>query len=193
MLLASFAPHLPPQKTAPIAVKVLVDCSGSMSGERIEQARKGLRQIVALLNPEDHVSYSRFGSEVTHMTKAMLPCSEKSIVHLTSLVTETDADMGGTEMESALASVITEIDLPRECESLPTVLIVTDGDVWEVEDILQAAQRSGHRIFAIGVALLRRKACSGKWQKEQGEPANLSRLEKTWRRPCCACFIASVA
>ena len=151
MLLASFAPHLPPQKTAPIAVKVLVDCSGSMSGERIEQARKGLRQIVALLNPEDHMSYSRIGSEVAHMTKTMLSCSEKSIEHLASLVKETDANMGGTEMESALASVITKIDLPRECESQPTVLLVTDGDVWEVEDIIQTAQRSGHRIFAIGV------------------------------------------
>lgn len=151
MLLASFAPHLPLQKTAPIAVKVLVDCSGSMSGERIEQARKGLRQIVALLNPEDHMSYSRFGSEVAHMTKTMLSCSEKSIEHLASLVKETDANMGGTEMESALASVITKIDLPRECVSQPTILLVTDGDVWEVEDIIQTAQRAGHRIFAIGV------------------------------------------
>lgn len=151
MLLASFVPHLPPQKTAPLAVKVLVDCSGSMSGERIEQARKGLRQVVALLNPDDHMSYSRFGSEVAHMTKTMLPCSEKSIEHLASLVKETDADMGGTEMESALASTFADIDLPRGCEAQPALLIITDGDVWEVEDIIQAAQKSGHRIFAIGV------------------------------------------
>jgi Ca-activated chloride channel family protein len=30
-------------------------------------------------------------------------------------------------------------------------LLITDGEVWDIEKVIKLAQKSGHRIFAIGV------------------------------------------
>ncbi len=55
-----------------LALKILVDYSGSMSGISIEQAKKGLQKIVTLLSPRDRISYRCFGNDVRHGDKAML-------------------------------------------------------------------------------------------------------------------------
>ena len=151
MLLTAFSPKLPEQSTRPVALKVLIDCSGSMSGESMMQARKGLGRLVSLLKPEDHISYSQFGSDVCHHIPDMLPCTPASMKKISELIEKTDADLGGTEMEKALASTFAEVSVPQRCESQPTVLLITDGDVWGVEDIIKAARKSGHRVFAVGV------------------------------------------
>ena len=39
-VLASFCPDLGPQTPQPVALKVLVDCSGSLSGDSIESAMR---------------------------------------------------------------------------------------------------------------------------------------------------------
>lgn len=151
MVMAAFAPNLPKQPTFPVALKVLVDCSGSMDGDSMSQAQKGLGHLLALLKPEDYISYSCFGSDVRHVDKAMRACSSAALQRLSGLIDATDANMGGTEMEQALVSCFSDITVPSDCETQPVVLLITDGDVWDVENVLRAAKKSNHRIFAIGV------------------------------------------
>lgn len=148
LVVGSFAPSIPQTTLSPLGLKILVDCSGSMGGERITQAKQGLQQIVTSLSEKDYISYSRFGSEVKRMTEGLLPCTPATINQLVSEVNATDADMGGTEMESALTdtfAIKTSKGVP------PVVLCITDGDVWQVEQVIQTAKQSGHRVFAIGV------------------------------------------
>lgn len=150
MVAASFAPEMPAKEISPIGLKILVDCSGSMSGESIAQAQKGLGAILPLLSAGDYVSYSKFGSSVCHMTKSLVPCGKDAMQRLASLIDATEADMGGTEMEEALLSTFSSIAAP---EGLPAViLLITDGMVWDVKNVISAARASGHRIFAIGVS-----------------------------------------
>ena len=148
LVVGSFAPSIPQTADSPLALKILVDCSGSMGGERIDQAKQGLQQIVRSLSEKDFVSYSRFGSEVRRMTEGLLPCTPATIQQLSLDVNATDADMGGTDMESALTDTFA---IKTSREVLPVVLCITDGDVWQVEQIIQRARKSGHRVFAIGV------------------------------------------
>ena len=149
LLAASFAPDMQEQEVSPIALKILVDCSGSMSGGSIRQAQKGLGKILQLLTEKDQVSYSRFGSSVEHITNTMLPTGAETRKHLSKAIEETDANMGGTEMNGALQSTFENIKCPVELP--PVILLITDGDVWDVENIISNAKASGHRIFAIGV------------------------------------------
>ena len=159
-VLASFCPDVKSQGRAPLRLKVLVDCSGSMGGDSIEAARSALHEVLKELEHADHISYSRFGSDVVHHLKAMQPCDVATIQAVASLVTQTDADLGGTEMNEALLSTFA-LDAGRDGgKSGPTsealarhtdVLLVTDGEIWGVDDVLSSAQTSGHRIFAIGV------------------------------------------
>ncbi len=56
--------------TAPrqsIALKLLVDCSGSMGGDSIASARVALHGVLAGLGERDQLSVSRFGSTVEHV------------------------------------------------------------------------------------------------------------------------------
>lgn len=147
MELASFRPE-GSEEDLPIALKLLIDCSGSMSGSSIAQAGRGLQKILSLLSPRDYVSYSKFGSDVKHMSRKMLPCDRKSLSMLSSQIDATNADMGGTEMESALLSTFS-LDGPGETPT--ALLLITDGDVWDVGNIVAAARKSGHKIFVLGV------------------------------------------
>lgn len=149
MLAASFAPQMQKDNISPLGLKILVDCSGSMDGESIRQAQKGLQKVLSLLRPEDLVSYSRFGSNVAHTTKCLLICERDNLKKLGNAIAKTDADMGGTEMNGALISTFNNIRNPTDIP--PAVLLITDGDVWEVKDIVTSAKKSGHRVFTIGV------------------------------------------
>lgn len=151
MVAASFAPEMPQKIVSPLGLKILVDCSGSMSGSSIAEAQKGLGKVLSLLRPEDQIAYSRFGSEVEHLTRSLLPCTPENIEKLSKAIDATSADMGGTEMEAALRSTFQDIAGDAKNEVPPLVLLITDGDVWEVENIIATARASGHRIFAIGV------------------------------------------
>jgi Ca-activated chloride channel family protein len=84
-------------------------------------------------------------------------------------VQATDADLGGTEMEKALMAVFalntSRADSPpggkpkgqerdqglAPCVGNADVLLITDGEVWDTARMISAAQRSGHRVFVIGV------------------------------------------
>lgn len=45
----------------PLALKVLVDCSGSMSGSAIREARSALRSLAGLLTDKDRAALAAFG------------------------------------------------------------------------------------------------------------------------------------
>jgi Ca-activated chloride channel family protein len=162
VVLASFCPGKPLQQASsqgelsaledrPLALKILVDCSGSMAGDSIEQAREALDELTRQLKGEDLVSYSRFGSDVKHLATAMAPCTEKFLKgKLAPAILQTQADLGGTELGSSLLSTFA-ISLPKTHEAGVDLLLITDGDVWDVESIIEQARKSNHRIFAIGV------------------------------------------
>jgi Ca-activated chloride channel family protein len=161
-VLASFCPTLPEKTREPVYLKVLVDCSGSMGGDSIAAARRALHEVMKELTEQDWISYSRFGSDVKHEISGLQPCNASTIKQIAKLVDLTGADLGGTEMNAALISTF-ELGMSRSFKTLFTqsesqnhihskdVLLITDGDIWHVEAVIELARRSGHRIFAIGV------------------------------------------
>ncbi|MFT5352969.1 MAG: Ca-activated chloride channel family protein [Polyangiales bacterium] len=52
-----------PGRTSPVAVSLVLDTSGSMRGEKIEQARMAVREIIAQLGDEDLFSLVTYDSE----------------------------------------------------------------------------------------------------------------------------------
>ena len=129
-----------------IALRLLVDCSGSMAGDSIESARRALRGVSTALGRADEVSFSRFGSEVEHLLPAS-PCASAVLNQLRRLIDATQASMGGTEMEAALRGVFSAWAAP---EGGADVLLLTDGEVWNVDVVIRAARGSCHRVFVIG-------------------------------------------
>ncbi|MDR3077705.1 MAG: VIT and VWA domain-containing protein, partial [Planctomycetota bacterium] len=150
LLLASFCPALPIQE-APQRLKILVDCSGSMAGDSIESAKQALRAISRELKAKDQISYSRFGTQCRHEWKRFQACSPKTILALNAAIDNTQADMGGTKLGEALLQTLAHPAAPEGNYPPPSLLLITDGEVWGVEDIIKQSFNSGQRIFAIGV------------------------------------------
>ena len=147
-VLASFFPPVLVNQTEEKAdIKILVDCSGSMQGDSIESAKRALHHVLSQLRENDRFSYSLFGSRVKHTFTSLKPVTQFNIGAASVLVSNTQADMGGTEIEGALISTF-EL---KGTEKKADVLLITDGEVWETASIIEAAKNSGHRIFAVGV------------------------------------------
>lgn len=153
-LLTSATAHWDAAQTPPakLRMKVLVDGSGSMQGDSNEQARDALDWLFHQLETDDEVSMTRFGTHPLHVLPRLQRCTEAYQRRLRSEARNIKADLGGTEMDSALEAVIritSEDERPVEAAS---ILLITDGEVWNIENIVATVRQSGHRLFALGVS-----------------------------------------
>lgn len=147
--LASFYPRFPSvSDNAPRCITVIVDCSGSMGGDSIAQARKALYEILELLRPEDTFNVVRFGSSHQMLFPAPVQADAGNLKKAKNLLEVLDADMGGTEIGQAIAAAIkgkTTGKMSKEA------LLITDGEVWDWEKVTAMAAKSGYRFFTVGV------------------------------------------
>lgn len=150
MTVASYEPHFHEQVEAPLCIKTLVDCSGSMHGSSIQQASEGLARIVDQLKEGDYFAFSRFGSQVKHVAAEKIGSGNAARNSLKETIRATCADMGGTEMAMALRAVL-EQEAPTEEGMASALLLITDGDVWDLGNLKKVARNSGQRIYVIGV------------------------------------------
>src|SRR5690606_21901345 len=146
-VLASFCPRVSSKEHSPLAVKLLVDCSGSMTGDSIGAARRALQSIVGLLTNGDRFSLSRFGSTVEHRSRGLWNLTGVTRVAAQRWANNLEADLGGTEMERALKSTF-ELS---SCDAGGDVLLVTDGEIAGIDSTVERARASGHRLFVVGI------------------------------------------
>ena len=132
----------------PLALKVLLDCSGSMGGDSIAAAKRALLAMLDRLTRDDRLSLTRFGSSVHQVTEGLEPADEHTLAPLKSVVGQIDADLGGTRMRAAL-EVVLAIENPTGSQA--DVILITDGEVYDVASIVELAARSKHRLFAIAI------------------------------------------
>jgi len=129
----------------PLVLKLLVDGSGSMAGDGMHSARTALRGLVEGLNDRDQVSLSCFGSH-TETRLQPAPADATTRQRLGMLIAQLDANLGGTELPSALAATLA-LPAPHGAD----VLLITDGEVWQAEVLAAQVRQHRHRVFAIGV------------------------------------------
>lgn len=155
-VLASFCPRVP-ASVHPLAVKILVDCSGSMQGDSIAAARRALQAIVAGLREGERFSLSRFGSTVEHRSRALWRTSPATRLAGQRWAAQLQADLGGTEMEKALDSTLALAGdasvSPGAGEGAAPVdlLLITDGQIHAIDRMVAKARALGHRVFVVGI------------------------------------------
>lgn len=149
VVMATFHPQLAvSEQITSRAIKLVVDCSGSMAGDSIAQAKSALSQIVDRLLPTDHFNIIAFGSCSRTLFSETVPVGEETLAAARQFVNQMDADMGGTKMADALEAAYQSVFSPNLAAN---ILLITDGEVWDDGGLLSAARASEHRIFTIGV------------------------------------------
>lgn len=146
--LASFSPVISGVEIASACVKIVVDCSGSMQGASIEQAKLGLLRILDNLRDTDTFNIVRFGTTVKAYFPECVPARGRALRMAKQAVETMEADLGGTEMGAALAFAY---QLKSKGNHEASVLLITDGEIHEHQAIIQSAEASKHRVFSIGV------------------------------------------
>ena len=138
-----------PARSTPLRLKILVDCSGSMGGDSIASARGALQAIVNQLGEGERFSLSRFGSTFEHRSRTLWAVTPATLQGAQRWITQLEADLGGTDMEAALASTF-ELYAGTDAEQAD-VLLVTDGQINSATDTVALARASGHRVFVVGI------------------------------------------
>jgi len=136
------------EDTSPRSYKIVVDCSGSMSGDSMSQAKKALSKILESLRDGDFLNIIKFGSHYEMLAEEQLCINEQNKIRITNYIRNIDANMGGTEMDAALMA---SYKISQQMELSHDVLLITDGEVWNESELIQHAKNSHHRIFTIGV------------------------------------------
>jgi Ca-activated chloride channel family protein len=134
-------------------VVLVLDISGSMEGEKIEQAKAALSFALNHLNPDDRFAVIAFHSAVSSYAERLLPASERAgaLRYVQSLAAGGSTDINGA-LERALALVDRASGRPQ------VILFLTDGlpTVGEQDParILENVRRQGNpniRLFVFGV------------------------------------------
>lgn len=130
-------------------LKIVVDCSGSMQGDSIAQARIAVQRILELLRPQDRFTFMLFGTTHRVLFPAMAPGDDVTIAAaLRAADVGMVASMGGTEIGAALAAAYR---IPVRHEAAPTLMLITDGEITDTQAMVRAARASRHRLFTVGV------------------------------------------
>ena len=149
VMLASFQPRFPKvDNLSPRCVTIVIDCSGSMGGDSIAQARIALSEILNLLRPQDLFNVIRFGNRYSMLFSTPVRAENQNLIKARNLLEVLDADMGGTEIGKAIAAAVkfrTAKKLQKD------VLLITDGEVWDWEAVIDMVKTSWVRFFTVGV------------------------------------------
>ncbi|MDR2366755.1 MAG: VIT and VWA domain-containing protein [Deltaproteobacteria bacterium] len=151
-VLASFLPPRP-EKSCPVLLHVLVDCSQSMAGKGIGTAVRALGFVADNLGPDDYVSLSRFGNFVEHLTRQPFKASPEKIGDLLKHIGTIEANMGGTRLDLALQSTLNDLKDPKNAPKNKALLLITDCQVGGLHALRKTATSAGVRIFTVGVGL----------------------------------------
>jgi Ca-activated chloride channel family protein len=137
----------------PRDVTLVLDVSGSMSGEKMEQARAALDQILDGLRTEDRFRLITFNSVVRSFRRDFARADRRTIREARDYLAGVRAE-GSTNIMDALTEALAP---EAEDDRLSMIVFLTDGKptVSETDParIAEAAEkiRDGERVFAFGV------------------------------------------
>ncbi|MBI2571194.1 MAG: VWA domain-containing protein [Candidatus Schekmanbacteria bacterium] len=149
-VMVSFVPDLADLPRCSSEIVFLIDRSGSMGGGSIEQARNALLLCLKSLEAGDFFNIVGFGSSFRMLFPQSVAYSQQTLDEASHHVRSLAADLGGTEIFSALKAVL---DAPLR-DPLPRQLILlTDGQVGNEKECIDLVARAPGkaRVFTFGV------------------------------------------
>lgn len=137
-------------RSLPHEIVFLLDCSGSMTGSSIAQAKTALRILLRALPHEVQTNIYRFGSTYEAAWAAPRPADPAAVEELLAWLERVDADLGGTEILPTFQEIV-ERPLPEGCRR--DVLLLTDGQVANEQEVAAIARRfpGRVRVFPVGI------------------------------------------
>jgi Ca-activated chloride channel family protein len=133
----------------PLELVFVLDGSGSMRGEPIEQAKSAILAALDRLGPDDSFQIIRFSDNASQFGRAPVAATRDNVRAARQYVRALTGT-GGTQMIEGIKAAL---DFPHDEERLRFVTFLTDGFIGNEADILAAidARLGDSRIFSFGV------------------------------------------
>lgn len=149
-ILLELFPDFAEEETAPRRKEVVfvVDCSGSMAGDSIREAVNALQLCIRSLNEGDLFQVICFGSSWRALFDRQQVLDDTTLKAATAKIATIDANMGGTEILSALDGAVKSLT-----SEFADLIVFTDGAVGNEKQVfdLVASQSRRCRFFAFGI------------------------------------------
>lgn len=127
----------------------VIDNSGSMAGESMDQAKQALAAALQRLTPDDRFNIVRFDDTHEQLFADAVPADGEQVAAALDFVRALEAE-GGTEMLPALEMALTDRDPD---DRLRQVVFITDGAIGNEQQLFSAIadERGRSRVFTIGI------------------------------------------
>ncbi|HEX8894942.1 MAG TPA: VWA domain-containing protein, partial [Terriglobales bacterium] len=139
--------------SAPRRVVILLDRSGSMQGTPINQAKKAIEACLGALDEGDQFGLVTFSNGTDVYRDHLQDATSKNRQAARKFLEAVIAD-GGTEMATGLKRAV-ELLEQKEADSggleSGDILIITDGQVFGTESILERIRKKGVRVHCLGI------------------------------------------
>jgi uncharacterized protein YegL len=132
----------------------VIDKSGSMSGDKMDQTKDAFKSIVDDLQANDQFNIVAFSNEVLTWKSGMVTANTENIEAAKTYIDEVDAT-GSTNIDS---SMTTGLDLlPEESDNVPIICFLTDGqptagetNLPTIRENIQTANTMEAAVFCLG-------------------------------------------
>ena len=139
-------------------ITLVIDRSGSMAGEKLEQAKQAALQVIAGLEDGESFNIISYSDEVTEMSDKPLAKTEQTTAEARQWIKAIKAQ-GGTNLNAALErALLSGMPPGAGGPALPIVMFLTDGlpTVGEtseaaIRDVAKNSNPNHKRVFAFGV------------------------------------------
>ena len=128
----------------------LLDCSGSMAGDSIHQAKAALEIFLKALREGMRFNLFRFGSTYEKLFPKSVPYNGQNLKEVVNRLKKVDADLGGTEVFGPLGEIYNQ-KVPDGCSR--EVILITDGQIGNESEIMELVKNGdgGSRLFTVGI------------------------------------------
>ncbi len=144
---------MPPQQKTntyiPRETVLIIDTSGSMSGDAIRQAKAGALAALQYLRPEDKFNLIEFNDRYSKLFSDSQPATLDNISLAKTFIQTLDAD-GGTEMYQPLEAALNGFE---DNNYLRQIVFLTDGAVSNETDLFQLIHKKlgKSRLFTVAI------------------------------------------
>lgn len=137
--------------TMPSNIALVLDRSGSMDGEKMENLKEAVGYVVDRLGDDDLVSVTIFDDQIETLVPSQPARNRDEIrAKVSGVITR-----GGTQISDGLATGLAEAKKGFAPDRVSRVLLLTDGQTWDDEEacltLADEAGKQGVAITSIGI------------------------------------------
>ena len=158
-LMHIFSPSVEDLGTAALDKEIIfvIDKSGSMSGDKIDQVKRVFTGIITDLPPDDYFNVMFFADDVMVFRDTLMEANTGTKAEAANFVAALDAN-GGTNINDALLQALGMFD--PDSEKVPIIVFLTDGEPsngvtspYVIRENVKAANEAGVSIFTIAFGI----------------------------------------